>query len=173
MIRRQLFHAGSAFFLTLAIAIAAGAQSLPQVNLNADNLRPRAIEQLTGTNLTRDYAIAWRGMEQALEQNRTDLLKGQFTGFAQDRLAQRIEDQRDNGLRMQIVDHGHRVKAVFYSLDGGAMQLVDDAQIQVRIFDGSRLVDSEDTSLRYIVLMTPGADRWYVRYLEQVPSTTP
>lgn len=169
--RRRLFHLLCAILCTLAIG--ASAQSLPQVSLNADNLGPRPIEQLTGTNITREYAIAWQALAQALEQNRTDLLKDQFTGFAHDRLSQRIADQRGNGLRTQIVDHGHRVKAVFYSLDGGAIQLVDDAQIQVQVFDGARLIDSEDASHRYIVLMTPGADRWYVRYLESAPVTTP
>jgi hypothetical protein len=173
MISLLRFRPARAFLLTLAVAAVASAQSLPQVNLDADNLGPRSIEQLTGTNLTRDYAIAWRTLAQALEQNRVDLLKEQFTGFALDRLTQRITDQRQNGLRTQIVDHGHHVKAVFYSLDGGAMQLVDDVKMQVQVFDGSRLIDSEDTSHRYIVLMTPGADRWYVRYLEETPGTSP
>jgi len=163
------FHPMRTFFLTLALAVGAGAQSLPQVNLNAEGLGPRSIEQLTGTNITRDYALAWQTMAQALEQNRSDLLKQQFTGIAQERLRRRIADQEQNGLRMEIVDRGHRVKAVFYSLDGGAMQLMDDVKMQVQIFDGSRLIESEDASHQYVVLMTPGADRWYVRYLEETP----
>jgi hypothetical protein len=173
MINLRLFHSVCALSLTLAVAVGASAQSLPQVNLNADNLGPRPIEQLTGTNIIRDYAIAWRTLAQALEQNRKDLLNEEFTGFAHDRLSQRIADQQGNGLRTQIVDRGHRVKAVFYSPDGGALQLVDDAQIQVQVFDGAQLIDSEDAARRYIVLMTPGADRWYVRYLESAPATTP
>jgi hypothetical protein len=170
MINRQLFHLLAATLLTLTVATGTSAQSLPQVSLNADNLAPRSIEQLTGTNITREYALAWQSLAQALEQNRADLLKEQFIGVARDRISQRIADQQSNGLRTQIVDHGHKVKAVFYSQDGGAMQLVDDAQIQIQVFDGTRLIDSQDISRRYIVLMTPGADRWYVRSLEIEPA---
>jgi hypothetical protein len=169
MIGRQPSPVWSAFLLSLAIAAGARAQSLPQVNLNADDLGPRRIEQLTGANITHDYALAWRAMAQALQQNRTDLLADEFTGFAHDQLSRRIVDQERSGLRTQIVDHGHRVKAIFYSLDGGAMQLVDEAQIQIRVFDGDRLIHSENTSHRFLVLMTPGADRWYVRHLESEP----
>lgn len=167
----RLLLPGLCVVLSMMAASQSGAQSPPQVSLNADNLAPRAIEQLTGTNVTREYAKAWQSLEQALQQNQASILKEEFTGFALDRLSHRIADQQSNGLRTQIVDRGHHVKAVFYSQDGGAMQLVDDALLEVQVFDGSRLVDSEDTPQRYIVLMTPGADRWYVRYLEQEPSS--
>jgi len=162
-------HIVCSSLLVIAIALAARAQSLPQVSLNADSLGPRPIEQLTGTNITRNYSMAWHAMALALEQNRADLLNDQFTGFAKDHLTQRIADQQRNGLRVQMIDKGHRVKALFYSLDGGSMQLLDDAQIEVQVFDGSRLIYSDDAPRRYLVLMTPGADRWYVRYLERAP----
>ncbi len=161
-----------AIFLTWLIAPVTRAQSLPEVSLNADGLAPRPIEELTGTNVTREYATAWESLERSVEQNQTSLLKEHFTGFALDRLKHRIADQQANGLRTQIVDQGHHVKAVFYSQDGGAMQLVDDARMEIQVFDGSRLIDSENESRRYIVLMTPGADRWYVRYLEEEPSSS-
>ena len=170
---RQLLKVVYLFSLSVAAAAQTLSQTMPQVSLNADNLAPRPIEQLTGTNITREYAMAWQSMEQALQQNRSALLREQFTGFALDRLTQRITDQQRNGLRTQIVDHGHRVRAIFYSQDGGAMQLLDDALLEVQVFDGSKLIDSEKTSHRYVVLMTPGADRWYVRYLEQEPAPTP
>ncbi len=170
MIRRQTL-----VLLVLAAALlsAAHAQSLPPVSLDADSVSPRPIEQLTETNIARDYAIAWKDLSQALEQNRADLLKEQFTGFAHDRWKERIADQQRIGLRTEIVDHGHRVKAIFYSLDGGAMQLLDEAQIQIQVFDGNRLIDTQDKSQRYIVLMTPGADRWYVRSMESEPAVKP
>lgn len=164
-------HILGASLLAIVFSIAARAQSLPQVSLNADNLGPRAIEQLTGTNITRNYSMAWHAMALALEQNRADLLNDQFTGFAKDHLSQRIAGQQRNGLRVQIVDKGHRVMALFYSLDGGAMQLVDDAQVNVQVFDGSRLIYSDDAPHRYLVLMTPGADRWYVRNLQRISDT--
>ena len=169
---KRWLHFLSAALLTSALAAAAPAQSPPQVSLNAEGLTPRSIEQLTGANVSRDYARAWQDLERAVQDNRPALLHEQFAGAALERVSHRIADQNRNGLHTQIVDHGHRVKAIFYSPDGGAMQLMDDAQIQVQVFDGSRLVDSEDGPHRFIVLMTPGADRWYVRYLEEEPTPT-
>jgi hypothetical protein len=32
------------------------------------------------------------------------------------------------------------------------------------------LLDTQDSTHQYMVLMTPGADRWYVRDLEEVPA---
>jgi hypothetical protein len=67
------------------------------------------------------------------------------------------------------VDHGHQVKAVFYSPDGGEMQLEDQTQIEVQVLDGQNTIHITNSSHKYLVLMTPGADRWYVRSLEPVP----
>jgi glutamine amidotransferase-like uncharacterized protein len=64
------------------------------------------------------------------------------------------------------------VKAVFYSTDGSAMQLVDQAQLEVQTFDGNKLIDTQNAPQQYMVLMTPGADRWYVRDLEEVTAKT-
>jgi glutamine amidotransferase-like uncharacterized protein len=64
------------------------------------------------------------------------------------------------------------VKAVFYSTDGSAMQLVDQAQLEVQTFDGNKLIDTQNAPQEYMVLMTPGADRWYVRDLEEVSAKT-
>jgi urease gamma subunit len=169
--RLLLIHAT---VLTIAFCVSASAQSaanLPHVTLNADNLGPRPIEQLTGANIARNYAIAWGALAQALEQNRAGLLNEQFIGFAKDRLTQRITDQARTGIHVRIVDQGHRLKAVFYSLDGAVMQLIDEAQIQTQVYDGSKLIYSDTSPQHYLVLMTPGADRWYVRSLETSPSS--
>jgi len=48
------------------------------------------------------------------------------------------------------------------------MQLLDQAQLEIQIYDGSKLLDTENAAHEYMVLMTPGADRWYVRDLEEV-----
>jgi hypothetical protein len=145
------------------------AASLPRVSLNAGSIVPRPIEQRTGETVTRDYAHAWQDLAECLDANRTDLLSDYFTGTAKERLTQRIADQRKTGLRTVYVDHGHQVKAVFYSPDGGEMQLVDQAQIEVTIFDGQKPIYTATSTHKYLVLMTPGADRWYVRSLESIP----
>jgi hypothetical protein len=84
-------------------------------------------------------------------------------------MTQRIAAQRRNGMRTQYEDAGHKVKAVFYSPDGGEMQLEDEAELSVKAFDGDRLIYSAKAPKKYLVLMTPGADRWYVRSLESIP----
>jgi hypothetical protein len=145
------------------------AGSLPRVTLNAESIGPRRIEQKTGETVTRDYALAWQDLADSLESNRTDLLNDHFTGGAKERLRQRISEQQKTGVRTRYVDHGHQVKAVFYSPDGGEMQLQDQAQIEVQVFDGQKMIYSDSTTSKYLVLMTPGADRWYVRSLETVP----
>jgi hypothetical protein len=143
-------------------------QSSPQVRLDADGLAPRPIEQLTGTTIVRHYAQAWRDMADALDSGRTESLGDDFVGFARDRLVQRIAAQNRTGVHVRIVDHGHQLKAVFYSTDGTAMQLFDQAQLEIQIFDGSKLLDTQTAPHEYMVLMTPGADRWYIRDLQEV-----
>jgi hypothetical protein len=153
--------------------LAAAAQELPQVHLDAEGLAPRPIEQLTGTTIVRHYALAWQSMAQALEANVPNGLGDEFTGFAKDRLTKRVEEQRQAGVHVHIVDHGHQVKALFYSTDGTAMQLVDQAQLEIQTFDGNKMLSTETSPHKYMILMTPGADRWYIRDFEEVPTAKP
>lgn len=152
------------------LSLAAVAQSSPQVHLDAEGLGPRPIEELTGTTIAHHYAQAWSNMAAALETNRTARLGEEFVGQARDRLKQRIADQAKTGVHVRIVDHGHQLKAVFYSTDGAAMQLIDQAQLEIQTFDGSKLLDADNAPRRYMVIMTPGADRWYVRDFEEIPN---
>ena len=166
----------TAVVLAIAISVPAvlrvlRADTLPDVRLNADSIGPRAIEELTGRNVTRDYAYAWRDLAQAMDKNQKGLLNDYFTGFAKDNFSQRISDQAHNGLRTRYVDHGHKVKAFFYSIDGSAMQLLDQAQIEVQVLDGDKVVHQENGTQDYLVLMTPGADRWFVRSLEPIAAS--
>ena len=144
------------------------APSLPRVTLSADLLAPRPIEQRTGAAVAHDYAQAWQDLAICLDSNRTDLLDDYFAGEAKRRLAQRVREQKESHLRTQYSDGGHKVKAVFYSLDGGEMQLEDQAQLEVRVFDGDKLISTSTSTQKFLVLMTPGSDRWYVRYLQSV-----
>ena len=144
------------------------AASLPKVVLHAESIKPREIEQRTGEMITKDYAQAWQDFGACMDSNRTDLLNDYFTGEAKLRLTLLISDQRKSGIRTQYEDHGHEVKAVFYSPDGGEMQLEDLAQLEIQVFDGQKIIYSSTTPQKYLVLMTPGADRWYVRSLEPV-----
>lgn len=141
----------------------------PQVTLNADKIGPRAIEDLTRKSIVRDYANAWSTMSDALSQNRTDVLDAYFTGFAKNDLTQRVHDQQNAGLHVVYTDLGHHLDALFYSPAGDAMQLRDNAQVEIEIMNGGTVLSREQANLHYMVLMTPGADRWLVRDLEGVP----
>jgi hypothetical protein len=148
-------------------------QQYPQVHLDADGLAPRPIEELTGTTVARYYALAWHALAEGLKSNRIDGLDEEFTGFAKERLTKRIVEQGQAGLHQSIVDHGHQLKAVFYSTDGTAMQLLDRAQLEIQTFDGDKLLDTDNSPHEYMVLMTPGADRWYIRDFQEVPAAKP
>lgn len=169
---RVILFAIAAVVITVAspqlLRVLRADSSLPQVQLNADSIAPRPIEELTGRNVTRDYAYAWRDLATALGNNNAGALDAYFTGFAKDNFAQRIADQKRTGLRTRYIDHGHQVRAFFYSPDGGEMQLLDKAKIEIQILDGGKVIHSENTSRDYLVLMTPGADRWFVRSLAPV-----
>jgi hypothetical protein len=172
MIRIAAFAVAASFLAItqLPLGQAALGQSAPQVHLDAEGLAPRTIEELTGTTIVRHYAQAWRNLELALESGHADGLEQEFTGSAKDHLLRRIEEQNHSGVHVKIVDHGHQLKAIFYSTDGTAMQLLDQAQLEVQMFEGDKLLANENVPHQYMVLMTPGADRWYVRDLEEIPA---
>jgi hypothetical protein len=144
------------------------ADSLPRVQLNADSIKPRPIEDLTGRSVARDYAYAWKDLADAVDNNRDGALNGYFTGFAKDLLSKRVSDQRRSGLHTRYLDRGHRLAAVFYSADGGEMELIDRAQLEMQILEGNKVIHKEDRTQSFLVLMTPGADRWLVRVLQPV-----
>jgi hypothetical protein len=150
---------------------AAGA--LPQVELNAENVGPRAIEELTSKTIVRDYANAWKTMAEALDKNRPDLLDGYFTGFAKDKLVQFIAQQKQTGVSIKYDDRGHKLEALFYSPSGDAMQLRDRAQLGIEMRDGGKVIHNQQGTVQYLVLMTPGADRWLVRDLVTTPEVKP
>jgi hypothetical protein len=152
---------------------AAAAAETPRVELNADNIGPRPIEDLTAKSVARDYAFAWQTMEQALEENRPGLLEGYFTGLAKQDLIQRVNSQIKSGLHTHYEDRGHKLEALFYSPAGDAMQLRDRAQLDVQVLDGSRVIYDEPMTLQYMVIMTPGADRWLVREIQTTTGEKP
>jgi hypothetical protein len=46
------------------------------------------------------------------------------------------------------------------------MQLRDHAQFDLQVLDGDKVIYEEPVNGEYIVLMTPGADRWMVRQMQ-------
>jgi hypothetical protein len=152
---------------------ASASDEIPRVQMNAENVGPRQIEDLTGKSIPRDYALAWQTMAQALENNRTDVLDGYFTGFEKDELTQRVKSQIKSGLHTRYQDRGHKLEAIFYAPAGDAMELRDRAQLDMQVLDGGKVIYEEPVNVEYVVIMTPGADRWLVRQLQAVGTQKP
>lgn len=160
----------AAFLLACScwIVTAQAASELPAVNLNVGDAGPRQIEDTTERALQRDYAHAWGAMEAALDENRSDILSSDFVGVALDELKERVAEQQKSGLRTRFVDHGHQLQAIFYSPEGSAVQLRDTAHVEVQYLDGDKIVNSEQRTESYTVVMTAGENRWKVRVLQAV-----
>lgn len=152
---------------------ASASDELPRVQLNADNVGPRQIEDLTSKSVPRDYALAWQTMEQALNENRTDVLDAYFTGLQKETLTQRVKSQIQSGLHARYTDRGHKLDAIFYAPAGDAMELRDRAQLDIEVLEGSKVVYQEPVNLEYVVIMTPGADRWLVRQMQAIQEQKP
>ena len=144
----------------------AGAGSKPVVQLNVDRAVPREVDDAVQQAIVRDYSAAWQSLGTALANNNPGALNDNFIGFALDKLTQRVSDQQRAGLRTRLVDRGHKVEAVFYSLDGSAMELHDHATLETQILDGNTVIHSDRAAIQYYVVMTGAEDRWKVRVLE-------
>ena len=159
----------AAIAVLLVASVYSAAQASPSVEFSYQNAGPRAVEDLTSQSVPRDYALAWQNLAQALDENRVGLLDAYFTGFAKSSFEQRIKQQAKAGLHVRFTDHGHKLNVLFYSPNGDLMQIEDDAQLEMQVLDGSKVIQNQPLHVRYMVLMTPGADRWMVRDLESTP----
>ena len=166
-------------YVVVALAIAAcscwiitaqAASDMPAVNLNINSAGPRQVEDSTEKALTRDYARAWNSMESALAENRVDGLDADFAGVALDEVKDRVTQQRESGLHTRFIDHGHHLQAVFYSPEGSAVQLTDQAHFEIQYLDGDKVLHSEQRTANYTVVMTAGENRWKVRILQENPA---
>jgi hypothetical protein len=140
-----------------------------QVQLDTQKAGPRAVESLTERGILRDYRFAWTSMSQALESNTFDPLAGAFSGQAMQWLRRTVASQQKSALSQRYLDQTHKLEAVFYAPEGDVMELHDTAQYQLQIRDGDTVIHDEHVVVHYVVLMTPGADRWVVRQLQAVP----
>ncbi len=165
----------SALLLVLATAAllscyqAFAADSSPQVTLNVSKATPRQVEPLTQTAVLRDYKFAWANLANAEESNLVASLNGLFVGDANARLSHELQSQQKNGMSSRYSNQSHKVEAVFYSPEGDILELHDTAEYDFEILDGGKSIHSEHAIVHYVVLMTPGADRWVIRHLQAVP----
>ena len=145
------------------------ADDFVQVQLNTGKAGPRAVEALTERSILRDYRFAWSSLAQALQSSTTDPLNGAFSGEAAEWLRRTVASQQESHISRRYTDQTHQLEAVFYAPEGDVMELHDTAQYQVQILDGDKSIHQENVTVHYVVLMTPGADRWVVRQLQAVP----
>jgi len=155
--------------LPLLSRVFADTPDVVQVRLDASNIQPRPLEQLTGQAIVKKYSQAWKDMETALAENRPGVLDESFVGYAHDKLLAQIKEQQKSGLSTRYVDHGHQVEATFYSPEGSAVQLRDTAQLEVQLLDGDKVVSSQNVTRKYIAVITVVEDTWKLRVLEGVP----
>lgn len=168
LVRILILSAGVALAISGAVPLLERifADAKPQVLLNVKNAQPREVEDVTQTAIVRDYTLAWQAISTSLANNTLQPLNDNFAGFALDKLTQRVKDQKQNGLTTRIIDHGHKVDAIFYSPDGAAIELKDTASIETQVLDGSTVIHSDQAQIRYYAVMTGAEDRWKVRVLE-------
>lgn len=147
----------------------------PSINVKIDTsqAKPRDVEEQTEQSIVRDYGKAWQTLEQALENNRADLLSANFAGIARDRWGATVAAQSKAGMSRKVVDRGHQLQVVFYSVEGSALEFKDTAQFDIQYLDGGKVIHSERVTGHYIVLMTPAENSWKVRILQEVPSESP
>lgn len=167
--RLASFVAGVFIFSTISALALHAADAAVQVQLDAKKAGPRVVESLTERGILRDYRFAWTSMAQALEFNTLDPLEGPFSGDVKQSLRQTILSQRQSGLRRRYTSQSHQLDAIFYAPEGDVMELHDTAEYQLQVLDGDKTIHDEHVVVHYVVLMTPGADRWVIRQLQAVP----
>jgi hypothetical protein len=145
------------------------ADSTPQVELNTGNAGPRSLEPLTQQSIVHHYIAAWKSLTEAFDYNATEALNDYFVAAAKDQLTEAVADQRKIGIRSRYLNQQHRLDVVFYAPEGDVVELHDTMRCELQVVDGEKQIHDEPTVLRYVVLMTPGADRWVIRQLQAVP----
>src|SRR5260370_10422898 len=132
----------------------ASAGRKPSVQLKVDGASPRDVDDSGQQAIVGDYSSAWQDINTALTNNNTGPLNDNFVGFALDKLTQRVNDQQHNGLRTRIVDRGHKVEAIFYSLDGSAIELRYQATLETKILTETLILLSPPPKIHIDLLTT-------------------
>lgn len=167
--KRRLLVSSTLLGILLLCPMAVSADTGPEVKLSTEAAGPRKIEPLTERSVVRDYTAAWRALANASETNAPDVLNAYFVDAARTTFARALAGQQQAGIRSRYLDQAHNLKAVFYAPEGDVMELQDAAEYQLQIVSGDKVIHEEHVVVQYIVLMTPGADRWVVRQIQAIP----
>lgn len=159
----------TAMLVLLSLSAVFAADDSPQVTLDAKKAGPRSIEPLTLRAIVRDYKFAWANLDSAMESNSIAPLNGLFAGTANDWLKEAVHHQQSSGVSSAYLNQRHKLDAVFYAPAGDVIELHDSAEYDYEMHDGGKIIHNEHVIVRYVVLMTPAADRWVIRQLQAVP----
>jgi hypothetical protein len=162
---RALFIICSFLLVTSGFAADQSAVRVEPTNLQG----PRVLEKQTETAVVRDYLEAWKSFDTALDQNRAALLDADFVGTAKDKLVNTIQQQSKIGIHTRYVDRSHDIRIVFYSPEGLSVQLVDQVEYDMQVFDHDKPLATQRVRARYVSVLTPSEVRWRVRVLQAVP----
>jgi hypothetical protein len=142
----------------------------PDVHVEPSHLEgPRTLQPQTQAAAIRDYLQAWQTVSAAFDQNRVDLLDRDFVGTARDKMAQSIQQQSSLGIHTRYQDLSHDLQIVFYSPEGLSIQLIDNVEYRVQVFDHDKLQATSQVHARYITILTPTEVRWRVRVFQAQP----
>ena len=153
------------------ILVCSAFAAAPSVNVQLDvsKANPRSVEDQTQRRIVADYRSAWASLEQAAEGDASAAMQGLFVGTAKKWLTDTVSSQRESGLTTKYLNQTHKLEAVFYAPEGDVLELHDTAEYQMQVLDGSKVIFDQPVVMHYVVLMTPGADRWVIRELQSVP----
>jgi len=138
------------------------------VQLDISKAGPRKVESQTEGRLLGDYQLAWVNIAQALNSNDPSPFEGLFVGAAKKWLDESVAGQRRSGLATRYSNQTHNLRVVFYAPEGDLIELHDTAEYDTQVLASGKVIHEGHGVHRYVVLMTPGVDRWVIRQLMEV-----
>jgi len=165
-IRRGAIVLGLAFAL---ITPSLCADNQPGVTVANSEVGPRTLEPLTRTAVIRDYLAAWQSLSQAFDRDNSSQLSAAFIGIALNKLSGTIAEQEKLGLRTHYQDLTHHIRLTFYSPEGLSIQLLDNVEYDLQLFDHDKLQATHHVQAQYVAVLTPTEVRWKVRVLQATP----
>lgn len=169
-IRRGLFRQPFWVFALVVLSTLAAPADSPEVavRLDVSKAGPRKIETQTEGRILADYRMAWENIAQGVNTNDRGPFDAGFVGAAKKWLDARVADQRRSGVTTHYSSQMHQLQAVFYAPEGDLIELHDTAELDTQVRAGGKVIHEDHGVHRYVVLMTPGADRWVIRELTEV-----
>ncbi len=164
----RFFIAGFGIFIALCVGATSctAADESPAHTVNAVSVGPRILEEQTKAAIVRGYLDSWQTLRRSLDTNDPALLDAAFVGIARDKLAATIAEQQKLEVRTVYQDRNHAIHLVFYSPEGLSIQLTDDVDYDVQLFDHGKLQTTGHVRTRYIAVLTPTEVRWKVRVFQ-------